>query len=70
MGGMEGERLGALPYTHVAFWAWSIAQAWDWLIHLPFVGFVILLVLGLWLFGLWWRERTIHNAVHGGAPRV
>lgn len=26
---------------------WSIAQAWDWLIHVPFLGFALLIVLGL-----------------------
>lgn len=29
------------------FFTWSIAEAWGWLIHVPFLGFVCLVVLAL-----------------------
>lgn len=29
------------------FFLWSVAQAWDWLIHVPVLGFLGLLLLGL-----------------------
>jgi hypothetical protein len=28
------------------FFAWSILEAWGWLIHVPFLGFLFLLMLG------------------------
>jgi len=29
------------------FYTWSIAEAWDWLIHVPVLGFACLVVLAL-----------------------
>jgi hypothetical protein len=38
------------------FYAWSILEAWDWLANLPFLGFILLLALviyvGLFVIGL------------------
>lgn len=42
--------------TENPFYMWSIVEAWDWLahlwgllVHLPVVGFALLVVLGLFL---------------------
>ena len=36
------------------FFMWSIAEAWGWLIHVPIIGFVLLviaaLIVGLFVF--------------------
>lgn len=46
------------------FFFWSIAEAWDWLVHVPMLGFACLLILafyivavGLWLNAEWQRHR-------------
>jgi len=31
------------------FMTWSIAEAWDWLVHLPVLGFLTLLLLAFFL---------------------
>ena len=35
--------------TDHPFYMWSLAEAWQWLINLPVLGFVILVVLGVLL---------------------
>jgi hypothetical protein len=37
------------------FFLWSIAEAWQWLVHVPVLGFVLLLVmlLVMLLFVVW-----------------
>ncbi len=34
------------------FYMWTIVEAWDWLIHLPVLGFVLLVLLGFFVV-LW-----------------
>ena len=36
------------------FYTWSIAQAWDWLTHIPCLGFVLLAVAGIFLTLIAW----------------
>ncbi len=31
------------------FYMWTIVEAWDWLIHLPILGFVLLVLLGIFV---------------------
>ncbi len=31
------------------FYMWTIVEAWDWLIHLPVLGFVFLVLLGIFV---------------------
>ena len=33
--------------TETPFWEWSIAEAWGWLINVPYLGFAGLAILGL-----------------------
>jgi hypothetical protein len=42
------------------FFMWTIAEAWDWLIHAPILGFIVLICLGLGVVG------TIINLVVAG----
>ncbi len=43
----------------VPFWCMSLAEVWEWLIHVPILGFVVfvfLFLIGMWLF-LWWSAE-------------
>ncbi len=45
--------IGEKPY-----YAWTIVEAWDWLINLPFLGFALLVLLGIFvLFWVRWGRR-------------
>lgn len=34
------------------FWNWSLVEAWQWLVNVPFLGFASLLILGFIAFML------------------
>ena len=40
------------------FFMWSIVEAWNWLIHLTVLGFVILVLLVLFV-GIWVAVLTL-----------
>ena len=49
----------------VPFWCMSLAEVWEWLIHVPILGFVVFVFLFLFLIGMWWfllriAERYTH----------
>ena len=35
----------------VPFYAWSILEAWNWLVSVPYLGFGLLAILGLFVLG-------------------
>ena len=43
----------------VPFWCMSLAEVWEWLTHVPILGFVVflfLIVIGVGWF-LWWTSE-------------
>jgi hypothetical protein len=38
--------------TPTPFYLWSLAEACEWIIHVPIIGFILLLVLGYFLFAV------------------
>lgn len=32
------------------FYEWSIANAWEWFVHVPFLGFIGMIVVAILLF--------------------
>ena len=47
------------------FWCASLADMWEWLIHLPFLGFVaVLLLIGVVLYIVLWICVFIYGWIH------